>query len=502
MQRDEHDQLGIRRGRSLRSPGLSRAEQLRLSAPFLSFLWPGLGQLQIGRWRWALAHALPPLALVLVVLFALVSAPETMALRLIVPSVALFVIALIAAHGLWRVVSIIDAWLSTRAGPLRADRGLPLVAVLSMIIVVTHVLAGLYVQDFSTAARPIFADGQPRPTPGVGAEQPPPTPHPGQPDDADDDEDVLDDILGDDLPTIDLGLGLDPGPGIPNEGPLTVLFVGVDSGPGRDHALTDTLMVGAFDRQRNEMALINVPRDTGRFPLYKGGVYNNRINSFLGFARRNPDLYPEGAIRALTNQMAFLVGIPIHYYAVIDMAGFERLVDLVGGVTVRIDYTIADPMRRLYLDPGRHSLDGQMALSFVRSRHGPNNSDYRRAQRQQQVIRAMADRLRDPGVAARLPAITREAARMARTNIPVDNLEAFLAVLDDVTDATPTRVVLQPRRYAQRIPPAEVGGRFMTELRMDAVSELSIELFGQFSLYYRRDRSEGPLRPTDLIARP
>jgi LCP family protein required for cell wall assembly len=501
MQRDEGDQVGTRRGRTLRSPELSRDERQRLSAPFLSFLWPGLGQLQLGGWRWALAHALPPLALVLTLLFALVSAPETMALRLIVPSVALFVIVLIAAHGLWRVVSIVDAWLATRAGPLRADRGLPLVAVLSMIIVVTHVLAGLYVQDFSTAARPIFAAGQPRPTPAAGAEQPPVTPDPGQPD-VDDDEDVLDDILGDELPTIDLGLGLDPGPGIPNEGPLTVLFVGVDSGPGRDHALTDTLMVGAFDRQRNEMALINVPRDTGRFPLYNGGTYNNRINSFLGYARRNPDLYPEGAIRALANQMAFLVGIPIHYYAVIDMAGFERLVDLVGGVTVHIDYTIADPMRRLYLDPGRHRLDGKMALSFVRSRHGPNNSDYRRAQRQQQVIRAMADRLRDPGVAARLPAITREAARMARTNIPIDNLEAFLAVLDDVTDATPTRVVLQPRRYAQRIPPSEVGGRFMTELRMDAVRELSIELFGQFSLYYERDRSEAPPGPTDLIALP
>lgn len=483
MHHEAHPHTGVGRRRQWRRARLSLEGRQHFSAPFLSFLWPGLGQLQLGRWRWALVHALPPLALVSTLFVALISAPETMALRLIVPSVALFVIVLITAHGLWRVVSIIDAWLSTRRAPLRADRALPLVAVLSLVIVVTHVLAGLYVHDFSTAARPIFAESQPRPTPAA-AVLPAASPEPDEPDDADSD-DILDDILGDDLPTIDLGLGLDPGPGIPSEGPLTVLFVGVDSGPGRDHALTDTLMVGAFDRGRNEMALINVPRDTGRFPLYKGGTYNNRINSFLGHARRNPDLYPEGAVRALTNQIAFLVGIPIHYYAVIDMAGFERMVDLVGGVTVTIDYRLADPQRRLYLDPGRHRLDGRTALSFVRSRHGPNNSDYRRAQRQQQVIRAMADRLRDPTVAARLPEITREAARMARTNIPIDNLEAFLAVLDDVTDATPTRVVLQPRKYAQRIPPSEVGGRYMTELKMDAVRELSIELFGRFSLYNR-----------------
>jgi LCP family protein required for cell wall assembly len=272
--------------------------------------------------------------------------------------------------------------------------------------------------------------------------------------------------------------------------PDAVLPEGSDVDPA---TLTDTLMVGAFDRHKNEMALINIPRDTGRFPLYNGpGTYNNRINSFLGHARRNPEQYPEGPIRALTNQVAFLVGVPIHYYAVIDMAGFERLIDLVGGVTVTIDYRIADHVRRLEMEPGTHRLDGKLALSFVRSRHGPNNSDYRRAQRQQQVIKAMADRLRDPAVTVRLPVITREAAKMARTNIPVDNLEEFLAVLDDVTDATPMRVVLQPRRYAQRVPPSEVGGRFMTELRMDRVEQLSIELFREFSLYSRRSQEFQP----------
>ncbi|MDQ3938472.1 MAG: LCP family protein, partial [Chloroflexota bacterium] len=315
-------------------------------------------------------------------------------------------------------------------------------------------------------------------------------------------EDDLDHILGEELPSPVLGSGLDPGPGIPREGPLSVLFVGVDSGPGRDHALTDTLMVGTFDRQRNEMVLINVPRDTGRFPIYNGGVYDNKINSFLGHARRNPDQFPEGPIRALTNQMAFLVGIPIHYYAVIDMAGFERLVDLVGGVDVEIDYELADPMRRLYLKPGRHHLDGKLALSFVRSRHGPHNSDYRRAQRQQQVIRALADKARDPSIILRLPEITREASKMARTNIPVENLEEFLAVLDDVTDATPTRVVFQPRKYAKRVPPEETGGQFMTELKLDVIEQLSIELFGEYSLYLRRDQEEPRLLDNQRLLPP
>ena len=44
--------------------------------------------------------------------------------------------------------------------------------------------------------------------------------------------------------------------------------------------------------------------------------------------------------------------------------------------------------------------------------------------------------------------------------------------------------VLSPNKFASRIPPAEVGGRYMTQLRMDKVAELSIELFGQYSRYH------------------
>jgi LCP family protein required for cell wall assembly len=500
METNKQLELGVRRGPHMLVQPRSTQERRALTAPFLSFLWPGLGQLLQRRARTALFFALPPLLVVGYVAYSLVVAPEGFALRMLVPSFALLMIGLIAAHGVWRLLAIIDAWLASRSGPIRRDRAAPLVVLLSLAVIGAHVFAGVFVHDYSTGGQAIFSGGQPRPPaplPVEDEEGVEPTLEPDRGEAGDSPDDVLEDLLGERLPSTELGSTLDPGPGIPVEGPLTVLFVGVDSAPGRDHALTDTLMVGALDPEQGELALINIPRDTGRFPIYNSDeLYPDRINSFLTYARKNPDLFPDGPIRALTNQMAYLVGIPIHYYAVIDMAGFERLVDLVGGVTVELDYNIADEVHQLYLEPGTHHLDGAEVLSFVRSRFGPNNSDYRRGQRQQQVIRALADRLRDPNVAFRLPEISREASRMARTNIPVENLEEFMAVLDGLDDATPTRVVLQPRRYAQRIPPGEVGGRFMTELRMDAVEELSIELFGDYSLYARRDTSDQS--PTDV----
>jgi LCP family protein required for cell wall assembly len=505
METNKQLELGVRRGPHMPVQPRSTQERRALTAPFLSFLWPGLGQLQQRRTRTALFLALPPLLVVGYVAYSLVVAPEGFALRMLAPSFALLMIGLIAAHGVWRLVAILDAWLASRSGSTRRDRAAPLVVLLlSLAVIGAHVFAGVFVHDYSTGGQAIFSGGQSRPPAPLPADD---GSHPetDQPNGGNAENEgsegnegnALDDLLGEQLPSTELGSALDPGPGIPREGPLTVLLVGVDSAPGRDHALTDALMVGAFDPQEGEMALVNIPRDTGRFPLYNSDeLYPDRINSFLSYARQNPELFPEGAIRALTNQMAFLVGIPIHYYAVLDMAGFERMVDLVGGVTVDLEYQIADPVRKLYLEPGRHHLDGAEVLAYVRSRFGPNNNDYRRAQRQQQVIRALAGRLRDPGVALRLPQISREAATMARTNIPVESLEQFLAVLDGIEDATPTRVVLQPRRYAQRVPADEVGGRFMTELKLDAVEELSIELFGEFSLYSGGDMGEHS--PPDL----
>ena len=471
--------MELRRDRNhLGADQLKQAPRVSISAPLLSFLWPGLGQFYVGYRRRAALHAIPPLVLLLAFVFVLLTAPQTFALRLFAPSYALGVVIFIVADAAWRVLSIVDAWLTTRDRRHSANRAAALVVFLSLIVIASHLLAAYWVQTYSEGGRPIFSGGPPPPAPAQSlAPSGQPTAIPSR--------DPLDDLVEEEpLPTNQLGAALDPGPGIPADGPLTILFVGLDSGFNRDHALTDVLMVGAFDRATNEMALLNIPRDTGRFPLYGGGTYDNRINSFLNHARRNPELFPEGPIRALTNEMAFLVGIPIHYYAVVNMEGFASLVDMVGGVDVTIDYEIADPVRKLYLQPGRHHLDGGDALAFVRSRYGPNNNDYRRGQRQQQVIRALAERVRDPRVVVRLPELSREAARFARTNIPTDSLEQFLDVLDGVQDATPTRVVFQPRDYARRIPPDEVGGRFMTELKLDAVAALSIELFGEHSLYY------------------
>jgi LCP family protein required for cell wall assembly len=263
--------------------------------------------------------------------------------------------------------------------------------------------------------------------------------------------------------------------------------VGVDSGWDRDHALTDTLMVASFDQSHDQVTMISIPRDTGRFPLYTGGYYKNRINTFLNYAGRNPAQYPEGPIKALMREIGYIVGIRIDYYASTNLDGFPGVVDLVGGVDV------VNPKRFLlrgsgatgtYLDPGPYHLDGDFALQYVRARHGLNNSDWQRARRQQQVIAAIAERALATGVAARLPEIIAAMANLARTDANPADMQTLLPILTRATTASAEHIVLQPSTYARRIPPGEVNGRYMTELNIAAVREMSIRVFGKYSRYY------------------
>jgi polyisoprenyl-teichoic acid--peptidoglycan teichoic acid transferase len=443
---DDHYAAGVyyddsRRVTPRRSPG---------GAAFLSFLWPGLGQLYAGRWVRAFLFAVPLLLLASTAVVLIARAPEVFALRLLVPSFTLVVAGLVALTGAWRALAIVDAWQVARHTGRGRRGSVSALVILLALVVAMHGIAGYYLYSFAGAGDRIFG-GAPR----SGAPDP------------------FDDVLG---PS-------EPAPPIPREGLVNVLFVGVDSGPGRDHALTDTLIVASFNPDTNEIVMISVPRDTGRVPLFTGGTYNPRINSMLSHFRNNPDRYPDGGIETLKRQMGHLIGVPIHYYAVTNMAGLREVVDLVGGVTVELDHSIADSRMGLFMEPGRHHLDGERALMFVRSRYGPGNNDFVRARRQQQVIRGLADRARDPGVLVRLPEVLDAGARLVRSDAPVHQLPEILDLLERSEGARTTQIVLSPPTYARRIPPEEVGGRYMIELRMAAVAALSVELFGQESRY-------------------
>ena len=509
---------GVRRGR--RRVKRHRQTGSPATATFLSFLWPGLGNAYVHQRMRGLLFALPPL-LLLVAIGALIAAdPITFALSLLAPSFALIFIGAIAAHAAWRVAAIVDAWRMTRAGTrVLTDRHLPLVVLLSVVVITAHVGAGVFVQSFAEAGEKIFTGtrpdgdspiddilGGPPPGPGNGG--------PGLPGDTngdgvvdwnddgwieDEEEEVPPEEGPDESPGVEPGpsfdptvtppplepettpppIGSEPAGELPSEGPINVLFIGLDSGLGRTHSLSDTMMLASYFPGRDQVTMISIPRDMGRVPLYTGGTYPRRMNTFLNYARANPHLFPEGPTAALMKQVGYLLGTKVHFFAATNLEGLPRAVDAVGGVTITVTQPIHSVKSNYFLDPGTYHFNGQEALRFARVRYG--SSDFARARRQQQVIRALALRVREPSVALNLPSVVNALTEVVRTNVPRSQTPTLMRILERANDASAAHVVLSPPQgYARRVTDIKY---YMIEPNIAAIRELSRRAFGQYSRY-------------------
>ncbi|MGK2849935.1 MAG: LCP family protein [Candidatus Limnocylindrales bacterium] len=430
----------------------------------MSFLWPGLGQWYTGSTRNAVLFALPVLAVVLVLALQLRDGLTTLALSLFNPSTALTVLALIGLLGVWRLISMGDAMVTAGRGRTwRRSGTLATFAGLALVVVVVHAAAASFAWSAYQAGSEIF----------VGEPGPDNTPQPGA--------------------------TTAPGESAPSPAPqptratadsrITVLLTGIDSSETRDQALTDTMLVVSVDPTDGQVTMVSFPRDIAQFKLSDGRTFTGKLNSLMNYADRNPREFPDGGKLTLTREVGHLLGIPIHYYAAVDLEGFAHLIDRVGGVTINNGTAIDDPGYGGWTDgrpvgfrlsKGRHTLDGQEALAFVRSRR--TTSDFSRARRQQQLIIALQRELTDPSKLPSLPGILADASDTVTTNFPVDGLGEMVDLATRVDDSTIKRVVLNAP-YSNRPPLSTTGGIYILELDMDRLEALSVELFGDDSRY-------------------
>jgi LCP family protein required for cell wall assembly len=186
--------------------------------------------------------------------------------------------------------------------------------------------------------------------------------------------------------------------------------------PGRR---TDTIMVLHVSPDRDQAVMVSLPRDLRA----KVNGRTNKINA--AFALGGPDL--------LVKTVAATTGLPIHHYAEIDFAGFLRVVDALGGITLcnRSRRRLDDPYANLHMGPGCRRMRGIQALAFVRARHV--DSDFGRIGRQQEFMRAVVGEVASRGNLVNLPKL------LGIADIATDHIRT------DDTLATPTAIGLARR---------------------------------------------------------
>ena len=237
------------------------------------------------------------------------------------------------------------------------------------------------------------------------------------------------------------------------DGRLTVLILGSDVRKGIAGERTDAIIVATIDPASGRVAMVSLPRDTVNVPIAPGVAYPDRINT-LYLDLKSQTGKSKAALTKLKEALGYAFGTQIDHYVMVDFDGLVKLIDAIGGIEVALEEDLIDESmhigsRGLRLRAGTPRLTGKEALAFARSRH--TDSDYDRSRRQQQVLAAAAEKVRQRGLAV-LPALVELARTKTMTDIPLRAAPALLELAGRADLSDPRSVVLEPVRWARVMP--------------------------------------------------
>jgi len=179
---------------------------------------------------------------------------------------------------------------------------------------------------------------------------------------------------------------------------------------GEEHQrldLTDTIIFVSVNRESADTVMLSLPRDIWLESL------QTKINAVYHYGEKEKE---GGGFVLIKDAVYQILNQPIHYVVLVDFQGFIKMIDLLGGISLKVDrsfddyrYPIpgkerdecgGDPEYRcryehLHFEAGRQEMNGETALKFVRSRNaeGEEGTDFARSQRQQKVILALGQKL-------------------------------------------------------------------------------------------------------------
>jgi LCP family protein required for cell wall assembly len=188
-----------------------------------------------------------------------------------------------------------------------------------------------------------------------------------------------------------------------------VLLLGVDQRQPNEPSRADTIIVAFLDREKKEVRLLSIPRDT--YTWVPGYSHKTKIN--VSHALEGP----EGTMVAVSE----LLGIKIRYYVETNFEGFKKIVDTLGGVTINVERRMYYPAEGINLYPGVQRLNGEDALAYVRFRGYPRG-DIDRIEHQQRFFRALADEAVQWRNIWKIPDLVRAVEDAVNTNLSVSQM--------------------------------------------------------------------------------
>jgi LCP family protein required for cell wall assembly len=422
-----HRQCAVRaraRHASARGEGFGR-----FAAVTILSLIPGAGLLAAGRRRiGAVLLALVVLALAGAAVFALAGDATGRALRLavrpsdlLVIAVAVGVVALV-----WCLTIVATAFAARPARPsgFQTVVATLLVAALCVAVIAPSSVGVRYALIQRDLVTSLFADDGATPLPGAAT------------------------------PNVEKK---DPWAGTPR---VNILLLGSDAGKDRTGVRTDSMMVASIDTKSGDTVLFGLPRSLQKAPFPENDplhqVWPNGfncgdvclLNAVWTQAEQHKNLFPGDPLPGLTatrDVIGEILGLKIDYYTMIDLKGFQSLVDAMGGVDVtvprripigggKVDGTNRERPITGWIEPGPQHLNGYEALWFSRSRSGAD--DYDRMRRQRCMVSSLLDQTNPVQLLKKYPKLAKVAKDNIATDVRQQDLEAWVDLVQRIQQGT------------------------------------------------------------------
>ena len=254
---------------------------------------------------------------------------------------------------------------------------------------------------------------------------------------------------------------IDVGPTQPNGRPqpdpwetkprLNILLLGGDGGRRRVGTRTDTVILASIDTKTGNTTLFSLPRNTANMPFplasplrryfpygFTSGDNQDAERFLNAMYEAVPETVPKDILGptdnlgadALKLSVGEALGLTVDYYVLINLRGFETLVNALGGITVNVNSYVpiggvSEENRNIppsdYIKPGpNQKLNGYQALWFARGRYG--SDDFARMGRQRCVVNAIIDQANPANMLARYEQIAKAGKKIVITDIPQEVL--------------------------------------------------------------------------------
>lgn len=223
---------------------------------------------------------------------------------------------------------------------------------------------------------------------------------------------------------------------------VNVLMVGYGGGDHDGAYLADSIQVLSIDPTTDTTTTVPIPRDLwieGIGAFNQSGKVNEVYATGHGSVEADEAGRLDAAGELLAEVLSEVTGLEIDHWLAIDFAGFQEMVDAVGGVTIdnptAFDYTTIEELHHAGrwdtggFEAGQLHLDGDQALAYSRARYTSviaESTDFARSVRQARILAALREKMGAGGIGSILPGLGLMDAMEQRVRTDLSAIDLFL----------------------------------------------------------------------------